>query len=56
MTPNKTKQQVQTEFEAVQQAISELQNQQARLGLLYQVQRHNVTRPDWTWFVTGSAK
>jgi hypothetical protein len=56
MTKNKTTQQVQAEVEAVQKAIAELQNRQARLGLLHQVQRHGVTRPDSIWFVAGGVK
>lgn len=56
MILNKTTQQVQSEAKAVKKAIVELQNRQVRLNLLDQVQRQGVARPDWTWFVTGSAK
>lgn len=56
MIKNKTTQQVQAEVEAVQKAIAELQNHQTRLGLLHQMQRQGVTRPDSTSFVAGGVK
>lgn len=51
MSGNKSMQQVQAEFANVEKAISSLENEKTRLGLLYQFQQHGVSRPDWTWFV-----
>lgn len=54
---NKTSQKLQAERDAVNQALAQLQNQhiqlknqQTRLNLLQEVQRHGVTRQDYAGF------
>lgn len=54
MIGNKTQQQVQAEYEALQKMIANLQNASTRLSLLRQFQAKGVTRADWTWFVAGN--
>ncbi len=54
MIGNKSQQQVQAEYDALQKMIANLQNSRTRLSLLQQFQRQGVTRPDWTWFVAGN--
>lgn len=54
MIGNKTQQQVQAEYEALQKMIASLQSSSTRLNLLRQFQTKGVTRPDWTWFVAGN--
>ena len=56
MVRNKSQQQVQAEYEAVQKRIATLQNASTRLSLLRQFQQQGVTRLDWTWFVAGNAR
>lgn len=56
MTYNKSQQQVQAEYEALQKMIANLQNSSTRLSLLQQFQQKGVTRPDWTWFVAGNTR
>jgi hypothetical protein len=56
MIGNKTQQQVQAEYEALQKTIASLHNSSTRLSLLRQFQQKGVTRPDWTWFVAGNGR
>lgn len=63
MVLNKTKQQVQTEVEAVQKTIGrlaeqqgQLENQLTRLNLVRQFQDHRVARHTPNWIVNGRNK
>jgi hypothetical protein len=56
MTKNKSNQEVQQAYEAVNREIAVLQDKQIRLNLLHQVQRQGVTNAYWTWFVAGNTK
>lgn len=54
MTRIKTSRAVQREYEAVKEALDSLQQKQARLQLLRQVQDKGVSRSHGTWFVVGN--
>lgn len=60
MTRTKTIQEIQAEYEGVQEAISSLTAEQAKLqhrlttlNLLQQVKQQGVARPQTTWYVAG---
>jgi len=51
---NKTQQQVMAEVEAVNKAMSQLENRRIRLTLLSQFQKQGVTRKNHSWYVSGN--